>query len=284
MNGFVVIDKPKGITSHDVVSRLRRVFDQKKIGHCGTLDPIATGVLLVALGEATKLVEYFLNCDKVYEVTAELGKISDTFDSEGKMEDISSKVPSEKKIVEILNKNFIGEIEQVPPKFSALKIDGKRAYKLAREGKKFDMHARKIKIHRIEVLDYKYPFLKLKVHCGKGTYIRSLVHDLGQLLKVGAYMKELRRTQVARFDISQSSDIESCEDSVIPMKEAVSHLNRILLMDREYARLKDGAIIQNEHKVLSEPVFAVFHDEVVGVLEFPQKGRLLKFHKKLNIF
>ncbi|MBU1992161.1 tRNA pseudouridine(55) synthase TruB [Patescibacteria group bacterium] len=285
MNGFIIIDKPKEFTSHDVVAKIRKFFDQKKVGHCGTLDPIATGVLVVALGEATKLVEYFLGCDKGYEAHAVLGSVSDTYDADGDVKKFSDKEPTEKEIETLLHKNFTGVIEQVPPKHSAVKIDGERAYDLARAGKEFSIKPRNVKIDFVEVAEYKYPDLKLKINCGKGTYIRSLIHDLGQMLKCGAYMKALRRTKIAHFGIADAITLDDlAEKHVLPIRDAVSHLNRVSLTDAEYDRLKNGSIVKNTHGTMQAPVFGYYKEEVVGVLEFPQNGRLLKFHKKLNIF
>lgn len=288
MNGFVIVDKPKGITSHDVVDEVRFYTSEQKVGHCGTLDPIATGVLVVALGEATKLTEYFLGCDKAYEVTALLGGVSDTYDALGKVEKFSDKKVPKSRIEDTLQVYFTGNISQVPPKYSALKIGGKKAYELARASKEFSLQPRRVRIENVEILDYEWPELKLRVSCGKGTYIRSLVHDLGQKLKCGAYMSELRRIRVAHFDISDAvslGDLKlSFNEYLLPIKDVVSHLSRVSIDDREYARLKDGAIIPNNHGIMKDPVFAFYKGEIVGVLEFPQNGRLLKFRKKLNIF
>ncbi|MFH1720112.1 MAG: hypothetical protein ABH856_00680, partial [Patescibacteria group bacterium] len=174
---------------------------------------------------------------------------------------------------------------QVPPKHSAVKIDGERAYDLARAGKEFSIKPRNVKIDFVEVAEYKYPDLKLKINCGKGTYIRSLIHDLGQMLKCGAYMKALRRTKIAHFGIADAITLDDlAEKHVLPIRDAVSHLNRVSLTDAEYDRLKNGSIVKNTHGTMQAPVFGYYKEEVVGVLEFPQNGRLLKFHKKLNIF
>lgn len=288
MDGFLIVDKKQGITSHDVVAKIRKLQGQDKVGHCGTLDPIATGVLVVALGEATKITEYFLGCDKVYEVLATLGSISDTYDACGKVVPFLDKKPEKKRIQDILHVHFTGVISQVPPKYSALKISGKRAYDLARNGVEFSMQSRRVKVDSVKILNYKWPKLKLEIRCGKGTYIRSLVHDLGQKLGCGAYVSELRRTKVAHFDISDSVTLENLaldfENYVLPIRDAVMHLSRIVLRDDEYNLLKDGRLINNAHGVMSEPVFAFYDGQVVGILEFPNNGRLLKFRKKLNIF
>ncbi len=230
MNGFLVVDKSKGISSFDVVRMLRRITGVKKIGHCGTLDPMATGVLVVAIGEATKLIEYLLGASKRYVAEVTLGGVSDTFDAEGEITEQGDLfagnksdggfevpglvAPSLEKIKEVLAGNFIGEIDQVPPKYSALKIAGKKAYELARSGVDVEMQSRKVFVEAIEVLEYEWPKLRIDVKCGKGTYIRSLANDLGAALGCGGYLSGLRRTEVSGFGIDDAEEIEFQREAI----------------------------------------------------------------------
>jgi len=198
--GFLLVDKPKGITSHDVIDQLRKITGIRKIGHSGTLDPLAEGLLIVGIGRpATKRLSFFLNLDKEYIAKIRLGAISDTYDAEGKITEIENvSPPSLQKVKKVISK-FIGEIDQIPPLFSAKKIRGKKLYELAREGKKIKVEPKKVKIFNIEILDYKFPYLTIKVNCSSGTYIRSLAHDIGQKLGCGGYVEELSREKIGKF-------------------------------------------------------------------------------------
>jgi tRNA pseudouridine55 synthase len=206
--GFILINKPTGITSHDVVDKLREITKIKKIGHAGTLDPFATGLLILGIGrEFTKKLSIFQKKDKEYIATLKLGAESDTFDKEGKIvEKKIEKIPERKEIEEVL-KNFLGEIEQIPPSFSAKKIKGKKFYELARKGIKVKPKPQKVKIYEISILEYKFPYLKIKVKCSSGTYIRSLANDIGEKLGCGAYVEELIRTKIGEFSIENAVEL-----------------------------------------------------------------------------
>ena len=196
MFGFLNINKPSGMSSHKVISVLRKITGIKQIGHAGTLDPLASGVLPIAIGKASKLIDYMPE-DKAYSVSMLFGKISDTFDLEGKVEEFSHKKVTIEEIEKALI-SFRGQIEQIPPAFSAVHYNGKRLYELAREGKiPDDIPKRLITVYKNEIIsfDYEKQILKLDIECSKGTYIRSIVHDLGQFLNVGAVMSELIRTK-----------------------------------------------------------------------------------------
>ena len=203
--GFILIDKLAGITSHDVVLKLRKITKIKKIGHAGTLDPMATGLLILGIGrKATKKLSFFQKLDKEYLVKIKLGAVSDTFDAEGKIKEIEVKeIPSLEKIKKVL-KEFEGEIEQIPPLFSAKKIKGKKAYELARKGIKVNLLPQKVKIYQIEILNYKFPYLEIKVNCSSGTYIRSLANDIGKRLGCGGYVEKLRRTKIGDFSVENA--------------------------------------------------------------------------------
>ncbi|CAN5383280.1 hypothetical protein BH09PAT4_BH09PAT4_07980 [soil metagenome] len=216
MNGLLLIDKPKTWTSFDVVNYVRRqvatVEGKKpkncKVGHTGTLDPLATGLLVLLIGkEYTRRAGELSKVDKTYEVTMKLGQTSTTADEEGEKTVVSDTVPSEESILGALE-GFQGQIMQVPPAFSAMKINGQRAYKLAREGKAVELEPRKITVYSSQLTSYDYPYVTFTCKVSSGTYIRSLVEDLGKALKTGAYMSDLRRTSVGPFDITAASLVQ----------------------------------------------------------------------------
>lgn len=217
MNGILLVDKPKGWTSFDVVGRVRRIASHsplstsnKKrfpVGHTGTLDPLATGLLVLLLGTYTKQAMALTKLDKTYEVVMCLGQTSATGDAEGELTAVSSYEPNEQQVLQAMHQ-FRGEILQTPPIYSAIKIDGQRAYKLARQGKVPQMQPRPARIDRIELTDYHYPLVHFTVDVSSGTYIRSLVEDIGKVLQTGAYMAELRRTRVGNYHIKDAITID----------------------------------------------------------------------------
>ncbi len=210
--GFLNIYKPEGMTSHDVVARLRRVTKIKQIGHTGTLDPFATGVLPVCIGKATRLIEY-LEDDKEYIATVQFGAETDTYDCDGQIVKTYKKTAKEDEILSVL-KIFKGEIEQYPPIYSAIKVKGKKLYEYARQGQNVEINPRKVVISRIELLDFdeEKQSAKIIVGCSKGTYIRSIAHDLGQNLGCGGYLTALERTKAGIFNVENSVNLEELED------------------------------------------------------------------------
>ena len=199
------------MTSFGVVARVRRVLSQAagkkvKVGHCGTLDPFATGLLVLVTGKETKSAETFMKLDKVYEATIKLGHTSTTGDPEGDIVDTSDTVPSEEQVKRALE-TFVGQIEQVPPSFSAIKIDGQRAYKLARAGEVVEIPKRIVTIHSLELIAYAYPEVRIRTHVSSGTYIRTLAEDIGRALGVGAYCTELRRTKIADWSVEDAKTL-----------------------------------------------------------------------------
>lgn len=288
--GFLNINKPKGITSFDVIRQLRRICGIKKMGHLGTLDPIAEGVLVVAVSEATKLIEFLMKADKSYRATMILGATSSTYDSEGKIIEIANRVPELSEIEGNL-KDFVGEIDQIPPKYSAIKINGKKAYDLARKGEEFEMKSRKVEIQNIKIVKYDYPKLVIDVDCGSGTYIRSLIHDLGQKLEVGAYMIDLLRTRVGKFDLDGSCSLKEVEgkgiEAVIMRLEDVEwDFETIDLSEEEVRKLGFGQTISRDDLEQNvEMFFGIFNNKLVGILEKSKdgEGNVLKFKKKLNV-
>lgn len=210
-DGILLIDKPAGMTSFGVVARIRRVLSQQagkkvKVGHTGTLDPFATGLLILCIGKETKNAMSYTKLDKVYEATIRLGQTSTTGDPEGELTAVSDTQPTREEIVAVLER-FIGEITQTPPVFSAIKIGGRRAYDLARQGKEVEIPQRKVMIYSLELVDYAYPELKIRTHVSSGTYIRSLAQDIGETLGTGAYCTQLRRTKVADWDVTNAQTL-----------------------------------------------------------------------------
>lgn len=207
-SGILNIYKPPGPTSHDIVDEVRKITGIKRVGHAGTLDPFAEGILIILIGPATKFQSRFMAMSKAYVATLKFGATSDTFDRTGKITTILEAKPStsEPEIQNIL-KQFIGEIEQIPPAFSAIKIKGKKAYELARKGIKPDLKPRKVKIYEVQLRKFRWPELEIEVKCGKGTYIRSLANDIGKKLDCGAYLEKLIRTQIGKFNIKNSIKI-----------------------------------------------------------------------------
>lgn len=212
-DGFLLVDKPANMTSFGVVARVRRVLSQRaekkvKVGHTGTLDPFATGLMIVVVGKECKNAEKYSKLDKVYEATIKLGQTSTTGDPEGDIREVASRQPSEIEVRQTLEQ-FVGEVTQTPPVFSAIKIDGQRAYDRARKGEVVVMPERHVRIFYIELLDYVYPYIKIRTQVSSGTYIRSLAVDIGTELHTGAYCTELRRTQVGQWSVMDATPLDT---------------------------------------------------------------------------
>jgi tRNA pseudouridine55 synthase len=223
INGILLVDKEKGITSYDVIREVKRKYPKgTKIGHTGTLDPFATGLLIIMIGrQATKLMNRFHKLKKRYVVDAQFGFETDTQDITGIVVSKSDDgiIPTKEDIRTTIEKNFLGPIKQIPPRYSAKKIKGKKAYELAREGKKFALNPKEIEIYEFKILDYSYPNIKLEVFCSTGTYIRTLVHDLARALGTYATATELRRTQIGKFSV------EDVDGSIIEIDKVKEILN-----------------------------------------------------------
>lgn len=219
MDGLLLVDKPKDWTSFDVVAKVRGTLKRggiakPKVGHTGTLDPLATGLLVLTLGSYCKRAQEFSKLDKTYEVELRLGEMSATDDAEGEKSQISTHEPSEAEVQSTLEQ-FVGTIEQIPPVYSAIKVDGKRAYKLARAGQAVQLEPRPVTIYSIENVTYEYPFVRFTARVSSGTYIRSLARDVGEKLETGAYMSDLRRTSVGNFSLDDAVGVGSLEMSAI---------------------------------------------------------------------
>jgi len=246
-DGLLVLDKPGGVTSRDAVNAALRWFPRgTRMGHTGTLDPLATGVLVLCLGAATRLTEYVQRMGKTYRAGVRLGARSDTDDADGVITAVDAAAPDASAVTACLT-GFIGEIEQTPPAYSAAKVAGRRAYDLARRGQDVDLRPRRVHVYGIDVLRYDYPQLDLEVRCGKGTYIRSLARDLGARLGCGALIQTLRRTRVGPFTaddaVPMDADAATAQARLRPVEEAVAELPRVVLSNEMTRRLCQGQAV-----------------------------------------
>lgn len=276
MSGILIIDKSKGVSSFSVVARIRKIFNIKKAGHTGTLDPLATGVLPICIGEATKLSDFIMDGDKIYEVTARLGWRTDTLDieginiEEGKVSPFSVDMEKLQRVIS----TFTGDIYQIPPMFSAIKKDGVPLYKLARKGQQIEREKRKITISEIKILDMNLPYIKLRVFCSKGTYIRTLVDDIGAELGTLAHVTELRRIKNALFDITSSITIDQKTTSdelfakIIPIEKFIKLVMPCIEVDRNTAnKIANGYLmdlgLENIGAILSRDINA--EEKIVSI-------------------
>ena len=278
MNGLLIINKPKGYTSHDVVNVLRKKLNTKKIGHTGTLDPNATGVLPILVGTATKISKYLIEHEKTYIATLELGKKTDTGDAEGKVieEDTNIKDISKEEIESVL-KTFIGKQKQIPPMYSAIKVDGKKLYEYAREGKKVELNPREIEILDIDLIKYNKNEIQFIVRCSKGTYIRTLCEDIAEKLETIGYMKELQRKSVNQFNIEESILLEELEninvqEKIISIEKVFEDNPTIDLNNRKLELFFNGVQLTHE---LKDGLYRVYNNSNfigLGII----KNKLLK--------
>jgi tRNA pseudouridine55 synthase len=211
LEGVLLVDKPTGFTSHDVVARLRRKLAMKRIGHAGTLDPMATGLLIILVGKATRISQYLTNLDKEYEGTIELGKITNSQDADGEVMETRPVPPLTEAEVRAAMQTYLGDQYQTPPMFSAIKVDGVPLYKRARKGEEVEREPRFIRVAGYELTRFALPHLDFRLRCSKGTYVRTLAHDLGQKLGCGAHLSALRRTATDKFRIDAALPLEEIE-------------------------------------------------------------------------
>lgn len=278
MDGLILINKQKGFTSHDVVNVIRKKLNTKKVGHTGTLDPNATGVLPILIGKGTKISKYLMEHDKTYIATLKLGEKTDTGDSEGQVIEEKS-IPADLKKEDINNalQNFFGKQKQVPPMYSAIKINGKKLYEYAREGKEVKLEAREIEIYKIELLEYQNNKIKFEVECSKGTYIRTLCEDIAKKLGTVGYMEELQRTKVNNFRIEDSillDDItlENAEKNMIKIEEVFKEKETIELDNKKLELFLNGVKLTYN---LPNSIYRIYNNEQfigIGVIE----NKLLK--------
>lgn len=217
-DGFYLIDKPRDWTSFDVCARMRKIVNTRKVGHTGTLDPFATGLLIVAVGKCTRLIPFLEKAKKTYTATILLGKTSPTLDPESEITDIAftGTEPTKEEIEKIIEKNFLGKIEQVPPQFSALKIRGKKCCDLARKGKIVEMEPRPAEVFRADIVEYSYPELTMELEVAAGFYVRAFARDLGKKLVGGGICLELRRTAIESISIEDALPLEMCTEPIDP--------------------------------------------------------------------
>jgi len=277
ISGVLVVDKPVGLTSHEVVQIIRRGTYIRRAGHTGTLDPRASGVLVVLLGPAVRLSEYVSASDKRYQAVILLGKTTDTYDADGRV--LSSNPVdniTEAQFEEALQQ-FVGEIEQVPPPYSAIKIKGRKAYEMAREGEEFDLQPRKINVYSLELLEWAPPEAVIDVYCSSGTYIRSLANDLGKMLGCGAHLVGLRRTKSGRFTLRDAVPLRKLRESfddgswyqyVIPAAEALSDWPSIELTEANVDAIRHGHRVPGEAGVGKMARGISLDGELVALMEF----------------
>jgi tRNA pseudouridine55 synthase len=253
MDGILNIYKPVGITSFDAVRKVMKICGTKKVGHTGTLDPLASGVLPICIGRATKIVDYIMSETKVYEAELKLGIKTDTYDREGTITHEADVKLSDSDILSAIN-SFTGELEQEPPMYSALKVNGKRLYELARQGIVIEREKRKVEIYYIDVLSISLPLVTFRVSCSKGTYIRSLCHDIGEMLGVGGTMWNLERIQTGNFNLKSSISLNSIDKDnvsqfIIPIEEGLDKYDKISFSSKCEKLLLNGVKINNEYLI-----------------------------------
>ena len=295
VNGWLILDKPVGITSTKVVGRTRWLYDAKKAGHAGTLDPLATGILPIAFGEATKTVPFAVDGAKTYRFTVRFGAETNTDDAEGKVTETCALRPSRAQIETALPQ-FVGEIEQVPPRFSALKVDGARAYDLARDEEDFELSARTVTIDRLEIVDIRdADTCILEAQCGKGTYVRALARDLGRALKCLGHISTLRRTRVGMFTEAEAVTLDEVERAaeksreallalLSPIEMALSGLPTITFGSADAAKLRQGRSVLlrgRDAPILTGRVYALSRGALVALGEIA-KGEFCP-HRVFNL-
>ena len=256
ISGVLVVDKPVGMTSHDVVQVIRNGTGLRRAGHTGTLDPRASGVLVVLVGPAVRLSEFVSASDKRYQAIIRLGSSTDTFDADGKITQSAQSVNVTEEQFEKVLATFVGEIEQTPPPYSAVKVQGRKAYEMARQGEEVELAPRKITVHHLEVLEWAPPEVVIDVHCSSGTYVRSLANDLGATLGCGAYLVGLRRTKSGRFSLREATPLRKLQEAfhagdwyqyLIPAAEALAEWPAIELSPDDVENVRHG------HRVKAGP-------------------------------
>jgi len=278
--GLLNINKPCGKTSRWVVDQVKRLVRPAKVGHAGTLDPLATGVLIVAVGPATRLVDYVQQAPKRYRAEFLLGRTSDTEDTEGQVRELVDPPITSRAEIESAAARFVGQIQQRPPAYSAVKVSGKRAYALARKGHNVELQPRAVTIHRLAIIDYDYPRLTLDIECSSGTYIRSLGRDLAESLGSGAVMSALERTAIGAFHVEDAMDAndlsrDNLQTHLLPARLAVAHLPAVTLGGAEARRIASGQFIGSEHLHVASSPHAQRDDDTAEFAALDESGNLV---------
>ena len=288
-DGLLIFDKPSGLTSHDVVKRVRHAAKIRQVGHAGTLDPLATGVLVVCVGQATRVSEYLLGHDKAYRATIRLGLETNTYDADGEIV-ATRDVNVDRTAVERALAQFVGEIRQVPPMYSAIKRDGQKLYELARQGIEIEREARSVVIRSIELRAYQPPDATIDVRCSAGTYIRSIAHDLGAALGTGGHLIELTRTAAGSFTIDQAITLEAFEAAaregqwhthLHTIDEALSDWPLVVLAEPDRIRALNGAPLFTLKRTGTRCRAHDEHGQLVALLVFDQKKHWWRAEKVL---
>ncbi len=275
INGFLNIYKPVGVSSNNVVTEIKKILNIRKVGHAGTLDPLACGVLPICIGSATKISEYLLNCNKTYSVNLKFGILTDTYDCEGKILKLDENVNLYEYDLNLVLESFIGEYDQIPPKFSALKVNGKRAYDLARRGIEFELRSRRVKIYSIENIRFSKNECSFIVKCSKGTYIRSLCKDIGDKLGTYATMTFLERICSGNFKKEHSINFDGMNaeiilDSIVPIED-IFEIPKLSVDDDEFLNLLvNGVSVKNPKYVnnIRDGIYYLYSKEVlIGICE-----------------
>ncbi|GBF23328.1 tRNA pseudouridine synthase B [Candidatus Gastranaerophilus sp. (ex Termes propinquus)] len=289
MFGFINVKKPKGITSFDVIYKLRKILKIKKIGHSGTLDPLASGVLPIAVGGATRLIEY-LSDDKKYVATIKFGQSSTTYDEEGEKTEFVEPDFTEADLLGALE-DFQGPILQKPPAYSAIKIGGQKLYNLARKGAQMpEVAKREVTVHDIKLLGFQSGQAEIEVHCSAGTYIRSIANDIGEKLGCGAYLADLSRTSAGRFEIEDTVEIEDVSEGSILNPLDVLVLPRYELSEEEFLRVKNGNFIKLEARLEEKfqagtKISLAYLNKLaaIGVVFYNEAGIIIKVEKGVSV-
>jgi tRNA pseudouridine55 synthase len=284
MYGLLNIHKPPGVTSRDVVNRVQRLVRPAKVGHAGTLDPLATGVLVVAVGPATRLVEYVQRMPKTYRATFLLGRTSDTEDVEGEVHELPDAARPTEEAIRAAMSRLIGTIEQVPPAYSALKVGGVRAYDLARRGEPVDLAPRTTVIQSFDLLSYAYPELAFRVRCGSGTYVRTLGRDLARSLGTDAVMSVLVREAIGPFSLEAALDCQSLtltavQSNLLSPLTAVGELPQLVVTAQEQTRLAKGQSIDNRWQIDAPECAAVSEQQILVAIVTPVGPNALRAAK-----
>jgi tRNA pseudouridine55 synthase len=281
-SGALLIDKPPGVTSHDVVATIRRLLKLRRVGHAGTLDPFATGLLIVGVGYATRLLDYTHQLPKTYEATLQLGAVSSTDDLTGEITEQSDEQPPLDAIQKVLQR-MVGPLAQVPPAYAAIKVKGRKLYEYARAGEEVTRKPRQVTIMAIDILDYTYPHLSIRVHCSSGTYIRALARDIGGALGVGAYLTQLRRTQIGNFVVSDAVHLNSVTaDSIAavlaPPATLVAHLPSVTLFNDNVAQWQQGRGVTIDIPQTDTQSVAVYagREQLLGIGRYTLSQHLLE--------